>query len=54
MKVEQCTNGAWSVVDPAGVLIAAGVTNATAWSIADDEAIDDEETHQRVVAAFQW
>jgi hypothetical protein len=39
------------------VLIAAGVTNATAWSIADrydDEAIDDEETQLRVVAAFQW
>ena len=35
----------------------AGVTNATAWLIADrhdDEAIEDEATHLRVVAAFQW
>ena len=37
--------------------MAAGVTNATAWLMADrhdDEAIEDEETHLRVVAAFQW
>ena len=29
---------------------------ATAWLIADkyDEAIEDETTHLRVVAAFQW
>jgi hypothetical protein len=35
----------------------AGVINATARLIADrhdDEAIEDEATHLRVVAAFQW
>jgi len=57
MKVEQCTDGTWRVLDLDGVVIAVGVTNATAWLMADrhdDEAIEDEATHLRVVAAFQW
>ena len=57
MKVEQCTDGTWRVLDLDGEVIAAGVTNATAWLIAgrhDDEAIEDEATDLRVVAAFQW
>jgi hypothetical protein len=57
MKVDPCTDGTWRVIDPDGLVIAAGVTNATAWLIADrhdDEAIGDESTRLRVVAAFQW
>jgi hypothetical protein len=57
MKIEQCTDGTWRVLDPDGAVIAAGVTNATAWAIVDgydDEAIEDQATHLRVVAAFQW
>jgi len=57
MKVEQCTDGTWRVLDLDGVVIAVGVTNATAWLMADrpdDEAIEDDATHLRVVAAFQW
>jgi hypothetical protein len=57
MKVERCTDGTWRVLELDGVVIAAGVTNATAWRMADrhdDEGIEDEETHLRVVAAFQW
>jgi hypothetical protein len=57
MKVEQCTGGTWRVLDLDGEVIAAGVTNATAWLIVDrhdDEAIEDEETHLRVDVTFRW
>jgi hypothetical protein len=40
-------------LDPDGVVIAVGVTNATAWAIVDgDEAIEDE-THERVAVRRQ-
>jgi hypothetical protein len=55
MKVEQHTDGTWRVLDHDGLVIAAGVTNATAWLIADQhdlQAVRDDEAHDRVVAAF--
>ena len=40
MKVEQHTDGTWPQTDPDGAVIAVGVTNATAWAIAD--SYDDQ------------